>query len=79
MDALGDYLGVLWRQSMHRMVDPARCGEADMAAYHSRLARRPRLEYSPVTRRWEIARPPVRLYLAARDGVVLRQPDGKAA
>jgi hypothetical protein len=80
MDALKTYLGVLWRESMSRMTEtPARYGEADFAAYDRRLSSRPHLEYSSVTNRWEMKHPPARLYLAARDGIVLPHPHGEAA
>ena len=80
MDALKNYLGVLWKESMNRMAEsPARYGEADFAAYDRRLSSRPHLEYSSVTNKWEMRYPPTRLYLAARDGVTLPYPRSEAA
>ena len=78
MDALGDYLGVLWKQSMHRMTETAgRYDERDRAAYERQMNRRPGLEYSPTTNRWESRRPKIAPYLVARDGVTLPMPVGK--
>ena len=80
MDALGDYLGVLWKQSMHRMTETAsRPDDRDRAAYERQMARRPGLEYSAITKRWENRHRQVAPYLAARDGVTLPRPTGKAA
>ena len=80
MDALGDYLGALWKQSMHRMTETAGRHEArDQAAYARRMARRPGLEYSAITNRWESNYRPVAPYLVARDGVILPRPADKAA
>ncbi len=80
MDALGNYLGALWNDSMQRMtVTQCRHSAQDFAAYDRRLARRPKLEYSPLTRRWEMRGGVRGLYLAARNGEVLAVPDSEIA
>lgn len=80
MDALGNYLGVLWKDSMRRMTaPPGEYGAQDHAAYDRQLARRPKLQYSPVTSRWEIRGNVRSLYLATRNGEVLKRPDSEAA
>ena len=61
MDALGNYLGALWNDSMQRMT-VTQC-----------------LEYSPLTRRWEMRGGVRGLYLAARNGEVLAVPDSEIA
>ena len=80
MDALGNYLGVLWKNSMQRMtVMPDQYGAQDYAAYDRQLARRPKLEYSPATSRWEVRGNVRSLYLATRNGEVLARPGSEAA
>ena len=80
MDALKNYLGALWKESINRRTEaPAFYGKRDYAAYDRHLARPTALQYSSITQRWELTGGGPRIYLAARNGVALSHDAGKAA